>query len=77
MILAPIFSLIFNDDEKKQILKEVDEFKNRYGSECLDQYLILRSFKQSKGYFEVYINEAGIITLFNAYEIKADITIKD
>ena len=75
MKLALIFDKLFVDMERQKLLNEIENFKRRYNDDCINQYITLRALKDSKGVTEVFINQSGVICLFDIYNIKTDITM--
>lgn len=75
MKLALIFDKLFDDIERQKLLIEIDNLKTRYNDPLINQYITLRALKDSKGVIEVFINQSGVICLFDIYNIKTDITM--
>ena len=75
MKLALIFDKLFDDIERQKLLSEIDNLKTRYNDPLINQYITLRALKDSKGVIEVFINQSGVICLFDIYNIKTDITM--
>lgn len=75
MKLALIFDKLFDDIERQKLLSEIDNLKTRYNDPLINQYITLRALKDSKGVIEVFINQSGVVCLFDIYNIKTDITM--
>ena len=75
MKLALIFDKLFDDMERQKLLSEIDNLKTRYNDPLINQYITLRALKDSKGVIEVFINQSGVVCLFDIYNIKTDITM--
>ena len=75
MKLALIFDKLFDDIERQKLLSEIDNLKTRYNDPLINQYITLRVLKDSKGVIEVFINQSGVVCLFDIYNIKTDITM--
>ena len=75
MKLALIFDKLFDDIERQKLLGEIDNLKTRYNDPLINQYITLRALKDSKGVIEVFINQSGVVCLFDIYNIKTDITM--
>ena len=75
MKLALIFDKLFDDIERQKLLSEIYNLKTRYNDPLINQYITLRALKDSKGVIEVFINQSGVVCLFDIYNIKTDITM--